>query len=80
VKGHHLTRLGVHGDPHPLRVRFLLHQAGHFVGFHLKALDDDVLGTTHGLDMQMIRQGCEALHQKAQEPLELDPYRAPAAA
>jgi hypothetical protein len=46
----------------------------HFVGCHLQALDHDVLRTTHGLDMQMIRKDLEALDQKAQEPLECDTH------
>jgi hypothetical protein len=54
VKGHHLAALGIHGDPHPLFVRLLLHQAAHFVRFHFKPLHHDVLGTGDGLDMEMI--------------------------
>jgi hypothetical protein len=32
VKGNDLAGLGIHGDPHPLLVRFLLHKAGQFIG------------------------------------------------
>jgi hypothetical protein len=80
MKGNHLAARGVHGNPSPLLVRLLLHKTGHFVGFYLQALDHDVLRTTHGLDMQMIRQSLEALDQEAQEPLEFHTYRATDAA
>jgi hypothetical protein len=53
-------------------VGFLLHKAGHFICFHLKALDEHIVLTGDGLDMQMIRQGCKALDKKAQKPLEGD--------
>jgi hypothetical protein len=43
-------------------------------------VDHDVVRTTHGLDMQMIRQGLEALDQETQEPLELDTHSATDAA
>jgi hypothetical protein len=80
VKGNHLTCLGVHGEPNPLLVRLPLDEAGHFVGFHCKPLNHHIAVTAHRLDMQMIRQGLEALHQKAQEPLELDTHGATDAA
>jgi hypothetical protein len=76
VKGNNLAGLGIHGDPHPLFVGFLLHKAGQFIGFHLQSLDQHIAGTGDGLDMEMIRQGREALDQKPQEPLEGDPHRA----
>jgi hypothetical protein len=66
----------------PLRacVRFFLHEARQFIGFHCKALDQHIAGTGDGLDMQMIRQRLAALDQKPQEPLESDPHRATDAA
>jgi hypothetical protein len=75
VKGNHLAALGVHGDPNPLLVGFLLHKAGHFIRFHLKLLHHHIVLTADGLDMQMIRQCLKALDQKTQEPLELDTHR-----
>jgi len=45
-----------------------------FIGFHLKPLDQHIVCTGDGVDMQMIRQGLEALDQKSQEPLECDTY------
>jgi hypothetical protein len=66
VKGNHLTRLGVHGQLNPLLVRFLLDKAGHFIGFHLKLLDQHIVLTGDGLDMEMIRQGLKTLHKKTQ--------------
>jgi hypothetical protein len=76
MKRNDLAAFGVHGEPHPLLVRLVLHKASHCIGFHCKPLNHDVVCTTHVLDMQMVRQGLEALHQKAQEPLELDSHRA----
>jgi hypothetical protein len=61
VKGNDLACLGIHGDPHPLLVGFLLHKARQFIGFHLQPLYQHIVGTGEGLDMQMIRQGLEAL-------------------
>jgi hypothetical protein len=51
---------------------FFLHKAGHFIRFNLQALDQHIGLTGDGLDMQMIRQGCKALDEKAQKPLEGD--------
>jgi len=61
VEGNNLACLGIHGDPHPLLIGFLLHKAGQFSGFHLQPLYQHITGTRDGLDMQMIRQGLEAL-------------------
>jgi hypothetical protein len=47
-----------------LLVRFLLHKAGEFIGFHLKPLDQHIAGTGDRSDRQMIRQGLKALDQK----------------
>ena len=47
----------------------------HFIGFHLQPLYQHIAGTGAGLDMEMIRQGLEALDQKTQEPLEGDAHR-----
>jgi hypothetical protein len=76
VQGHDLAGLGIHGDPHPLLVRFLLHKAGQFIAFHCKSLDQYIVLTGNRLDRQMIRQSCKALDEKAQEPLEGDPHGA----
>jgi hypothetical protein len=75
VKGNDLACLGIHGDPHPLLIGFLLHKAGHFIGFYLGPLPQHIGCTGDGLDMQMIRQRCKALDEKAQKPLEGDTYR-----
>ena len=74
VKRNDLAGLGIHGDPHPLFVGFLLDKAGQFIGFHFKSLDQHIVLTGDGLDMQMIRQRCKALDEKAQEPLEGNTY------
>jgi hypothetical protein len=72
VKGNDLAAPGIHSDPDPLRIRFLLHEAAHFIGFHLQALNHDVAAAGDRLDVEMIRQCLNALDQKAQEPLELN--------
>jgi hypothetical protein len=74
MNGNHLTRRGIHGNPHPLPVRFLLHTAAHFIGFHLKASDHDVATTGDRLDVEMLRQCLKALDEKTQKPLECDPH------
>ena len=70
VKGNDLARLGVHGEPNPLFVRVLLHEAAHFIGFHLQALEHDVRMACDRLDMQMVRQGLKTVGDETQEPLE----------
>lgn len=80
VKGNDLAGCGIHSDPHPLLVGFLLHKAGQLIRFHLKALDQHSAGTRDGLDMPMSRQGREALDQTTQEPREGDAHRTTAAA
>jgi hypothetical protein len=80
MKRNDLAALGIHGEPNPPLVRLVLHKTGHFVGLHLKTLNHDAVRTAYRLDMQMIRQGLEALDQKTQEPLEVDPHRATDAA
>jgi hypothetical protein len=72
VKGNHLAALGIHRDPDPRLIRFFLHEAAHFIGFHLKASNHDVAAIGDRLDVEMIRQCLNALDQKAQEPLELN--------
>jgi hypothetical protein len=57
--------LDVHGEPNPLLVRFLLDQAGHFIGFHLKALPHHVPGAGDRLNLQMLGQRLEALDKQA---------------
>jgi hypothetical protein len=68
-----LARLGVHGEPNPVFVRLLLHEAAHLIGFHLQALDHDVLVARDRLDMQMIRQSLKTVDDEPQEPLESHP-------
>jgi hypothetical protein len=80
MKRHHLARVCIHGDPDPLRVGFLLHKAGHFIGCHLQALDHDVACAGDWVDVKMIGQGLDALDEKPQKPLEGDPHRATNAA
>jgi hypothetical protein len=42
MKGGPLATLGIHGDLHPLLVRFLLGKAGHPIRFHPKASQPDI--------------------------------------
>ena len=76
VQGHHLTRRGIHGAPQPRLAPVLLHNAAHVIGFHLQASDHDVAMTGGRLDVEMLRQGLEALDEKPQKPLECHPHRA----
>jgi hypothetical protein len=55
IERNHLTAPGIHGNPDPLFVSLFLHKAGHFIRFHLQALDHHVRGARDGLDMEMIR-------------------------
>jgi hypothetical protein len=80
MKGNDLACPGVHGDPDPLLVGFLLDEAAHFIRFDVQALDHHVLYIRDRLDMEMIRQGLNAVDQKPSEPLECDPHRATHAA
>jgi len=72
VEGNDLTRFGVHRDPNPLLVGFLLHEAPHLVGFRFQS------GHHHGcwpgweLDMEVLGTGRKAFHHKVQEPRETD--------
>ena len=75
VKSNDLAGLGIHSDPYPLLVGFFLHKAGQFIRFNLKALDEHIVLTGDRLDMQMVRQGCKALDEKAYKPLEGDTDR-----
>jgi hypothetical protein len=72
VKGNNLAILGIHGNPNPLLICLCLHEAAHFIRFHLQTSHHDVAVTANGLDVEMIGQGLHALDQKAQEPLESD--------
>ena len=54
VEGNDLAAGGVHGNPEPLFIGFFLHKAGHFIGFHFQALDENVPPVGHRLDMEMI--------------------------
>jgi hypothetical protein len=75
VKGNHLAGLGVHRDPDPLSVGLLVDKAAHFIRFHRKPLHHHITVRGDRLDMEMIRQGLEALDQETQEPLECDTHR-----
>jgi hypothetical protein len=74
VEGNDLTRCGVHRDPHPLLVGFLLHEALHLVGFRFQS------GQHHGcwacweLDMEILGTGRKAFHHEVQEPRETDTH------
>jgi hypothetical protein len=46
-----LTRPLVHGDPNPLLVGLLLHEAPHLICFNLKTSNDHIMWGRHGLYM-----------------------------
>jgi hypothetical protein len=73
IERNDLTSFGIHRQPNPLFVFFLLHEAGHFVGFHLKALDHDILVTRDRLDIKIIRQRVKLVDDKPQQPFESHP-------
>src|SRR5262249_9978955 len=73
VKRDDVARLLVHGNPDPLPVGLLLHEALHLVGFRLKTPHDHVTWGRHGLYMQMIRQRLKAGHHEVHEPPDTDP-------
>ena len=66
MKGNALAGRGIHGDPHPLLMGFFLHEAGQCIGFHCKALEQDIVLAGDRVDMQMIRQCLKALDEKTQ--------------
>jgi len=80
MQDYHLVCLGIHGNPHPLFVRLLLHEACYFVCFRLKTLYHQALVTGDGLYVKMVRQRLKATHEKTQEPFEPDTHRATNAA
>jgi hypothetical protein len=61
LQGNHLAALGIHGQPDPLFVSLLLHEAAHFIRSHLQASNRRGTMTDDRLDMEMIRQGLNAL-------------------
>jgi hypothetical protein len=68
------------GMPTGRLVGLLVEKTGHFIRFHLQALNHDVLLAGDRLDVEMIRQCLEALDEKTQQPLEFDTHRATNAA
>jgi hypothetical protein len=74
VEGDPLASHGILDDPDPLLVGLLRRKDGHFIRFHLQALDQHVVRAGDRLDVEMIRQCFEALDQKTQQPLKCDPH------
>jgi hypothetical protein len=70
MKRNDLAGVDIHGQPYPLLVGFLLHEARHLVGFNLQVLDHDVGMVRDRLHIQMIWQGLETGDEKTQEPFE----------
>jgi len=75
MESHDLTCLFVHGDPHPLLVRFFRYEAPHLIRFHLQTPDDHFPGSHDRQPMKMIRQGRKAGDEKVHEPPETDAHR-----
>jgi hypothetical protein len=74
VKRNDLARLGIHGDPDPLLVGLLLHEAPHLIRFRFQAGHQDFCRLGGELGMEMSGTGCKAFHQKVQEPRETHAY------
>jgi hypothetical protein len=72
VESYDLTRLGIHRDPDPLLVGFLLHKAPHLIGFRFQAGYHHLSWLGGELGMQVIGTSREAFHEKVQEPRETD--------
>ncbi len=64
----------IHGDPDPLFVRFLLHEAPHLIGFRFQARHHHRCRTCGELGMKVIGAGRKAFYHKVQEPRETDAY------
>jgi hypothetical protein len=64
MKGHHLTALGIHSDPNSLLIRLFLDEAAQFIRFHREPLYHHSTVPGDGLDIEMLRQSLEALHQE----------------
>src|SRR5215468_8271094 len=75
VEGNDLTRCGVHRDPHPWLVGFLLHEAPHLIGFCFPAGHHHSGWPGWELDMEVLGTGREALDHTMQEPRQTDTYR-----
>lgn len=60
-----LASFDVHRQSNPLLVFFLVHEAGHCIGFDLKTLDHHIVVIRDRLPMQMIGQRVKAGHEKA---------------
>src|SRR5262245_55452665 len=74
VERNDLPCLLIHGDPHPLLVRFFRHKAPHLIGFHLQTPKDHVSWNHDRPHMQMIRQRRKASSHKAHEPSDTDAH------
>ncbi len=73
-KRHDLTGAGVHRDPHPWLVGFLLHEAPHLIGFGFQPKKHHVGWTPREPNISMIRTGRKALDHEVQEPCKTDTY------
>jgi hypothetical protein len=76
VKRNNLTCGGVHGEPDPLLVGFLLHKAPHCVGFRLELVHPYVGWTGREPRMSMIGTGGKAFHHEVPQPRQADAHRA----
>jgi hypothetical protein len=74
VEGDDLARLGIHRDPDPWLVGFLLYEAPPLIGFRFQAGHHDLAGLGWALDMEVIGAGRKAFHRKVQEPCETDAH------
>ena len=66
VKRNGLARVDIHGQPNPLFVCLVLHQARHFVGFHFETLDHDISMVRDCLHIQRVWQSFKTGDDKSQ--------------
>jgi hypothetical protein len=68
MQGNPLACLLVHGHPDPLFVGLLLRAAPQLIYCHLPPPKDPIPWGRYQLPMAMVREGCEARHEKAHQP------------
>ena len=74
MEGDDLTRLGIHRDPDPLLVGFLLYEAPHLIGFRFQAGHYDLAWLAGELHMKVIGASRKAFDQTVQEPCKTDTH------
>ena len=68
MEGDDLTGLLVHGEPEPVWVGLLLHEAPEFICLNLETPKYYVTGGCNGLYMEMLRYRCKVGHHGGRRP------------